>query len=231
MSDKINNWYDKIDKKFIKKHALDKNYKEHFINPTSHVLCLGGTSAGKTNALMEFIKRKEGAFYEIIIFTGSTSDEPIYNFLKAKIPDIQIYTDINELPSLNDFPDDTNDQEKLIVFDDFTDLKPKEMSKIKEYLKAGRKKGFSCWNLAQNYVSVNKNISRNCQYFIIFKLNDSVSLNNIIRNHNVDNIDKECILNAYQIATKQPVNFLMIDTTVGAGIKSLRHNFKSFFHK
>ena len=141
---------------------------------------------------------------------------------------MEVYNDIEELPPLSDFDDDEKEQEKLIIFDDFTDLRNKEMVKINEYLKSGRKMGFNCWVLAQNYVSIPKNITRNCQYFIIFKQNDNTTINNIIRNHNTDNIDKEIFKNAYEYATKEPRNFLMIDTTSGAGIKKLRHNFKNF---
>ena len=58
------------------------------------------------------------------------------------------------------------------------------MKKIQEYATAGRKKGFTCFFLAQNYVQIPKNISRNTHYFIIFKLNDNTSINNIIKNFN-----------------------------------------------
>jgi hypothetical protein len=228
MSDKINNWYSMIDKEFQRKPTLDKNYKEHYINPCSHVCCIGQTGSGKTQALLEFLKRKQDAFYNIVLFTGSTSDEPLYNFLQNKIPEMETYTDINDLPSLSHFDDEDKHQEKLIIFDDFTDLKKKDMAKINEYLKASRKFGFSCWILGQNYTSIPKTITRNCQYFIIFKQNDNVTLNNIIRNHNTENINKEAFKKAYEYATTQPNNFLLIDTTVGAGFKKLRHNFKNF---
>lgn len=228
MTDKISNWYNIIDKEYQRKPQLDKNYKEHFINPCSHVCCIGQTGTGKTNALISFLDRKQNAFYKIILFTGSTTDEPLYNFLQNKIPEMETYTDINDLPPLSDFDDDEKEQEKLIIFDDFTDLNKKEMSKINEYLKAGRKFGFSCWVLAQNYTSIPKTITRNCQYFIIFKQNDNATLNNIIRNHNTDNINKEIFKKAYEYSTKEPNNFLLIDTTVGSGIKKIRKNFKDF---
>ena len=228
MSDNLKNWYNEIDKEFVRAPKIDKTYKEHYINPCSHVCCIGQTGTGKTNALIEFLKRKSNAFYKIILFTGSTSDEPLYNFLQEKIPELETYTDIEELPDLSEFDDDEKEQEKLIIFDDFTDLKKKDMSKIQEYLKAGRKMGFSCWILGQNYTSIPKPITRNCQYFIIFKQNDNTTINNIIRNHNTENIDKEIFKKAYEYSTREPRNFLMIDCTVGAGIKKIRHNFKNF---
>ena len=82
--DEIKNYYEIIDKTFQKKPKLDANFKSHYILPNSMICCIGGTGSGKTNALMEFLNRKNNAFYEIIIFTGSTTDEPLYNALLKK---------------------------------------------------------------------------------------------------------------------------------------------------
>ncbi len=65
------------------------------------------------------------------IFTGSTTDEPIYSMLKHKMKEIHLFNDINELHELKEFDNDDKDQEKLIVFDDFINLKKAEMKLIK----------------------------------------------------------------------------------------------------
>jgi hypothetical protein len=228
MSDKnIKNWYKEI--KQDTKKPIDTNFVKHHILPCSMILCIGGTGSGKTNALIDWLSRKNNAFYEIIIFSGSTTDEPLYNLLEDKIEGLQLINDIEDLPELSEFDDDEKDKEKLIVFDDFINLSDKEMKKIKQYLTAGRKCGFTCWLMAQNYTSVPKTILRNCHYFILFKLNDNITINNIIRNHNVDNLDKDVILDAYNYATKEPLNFLMVDTK-GEGLKRLRRNFTDFIN-
>ena len=92
MSD-IKNWYEFIGN-HSKKQRLDKNYKKHHIQPNSMVLCIGGTGSGKTNSLVDFISKKNDAFYKIIIFSGSSTDEPLYNFLQEKIPQLELYNDI-----------------------------------------------------------------------------------------------------------------------------------------
>ena len=66
---------------------------------------------------------------------------------------------------------------KLIIFDDFINVENKKLKKIYNYLISGRKFGFTCWLMAQNYSSVPKVIVRNINYFILFKLNDNISLN------------------------------------------------------
>ena len=99
--------------------------------------------------MVDFLSKKNDAFCDIIIYSGSTTNEPLYEHLKQKIPEIKLYNDIEELPELTEFNED-KENEKLIVFDDFINLKEKEMKKIKEYFTAGRKFGFTCWAMAQN---------------------------------------------------------------------------------
>jgi len=212
--------------KYVKhdKQKLDKNFKQHHILPASHILCIGGTGSGKSTALLNWIAKTD-KFFRIIIYAPIS--DPLYELLKQKIPEIEMFNDINEFPNLNDLEEDDNN-EKLIVFDDFITLKPKEQKKIKEYLVAGRKKNCSCWLMAQNYPSVDKTISRNINYFVIFKLNDNVSVNNIIRNHNVDDVEPEVIKEAYKYCTDEPRNFFMIDLKDGTGVKRFRRNFTQF---
>ena len=226
-NDQIKNYYEIISKDLQKKPKLDSNYKKHHILPNSMVMCIGGTGSGKTNALMEFLNRKNNVFYEIIIFTGSTADEPLYNSLQKNMPDVKLYTDINELPSLNEFDNDEKNKEKLIIFDDFINLTKKEMVKINQYLTSGRKFGFTVWLMAQSYTAVPKLITRNCNYFIIFKLADNVTINCILRNHNIYNIDKDIFKKAYVNAVTEPRNFLMIDLK-GDKSTHIRHNFLDF---
>lgn len=225
--EKVINWYEKLKDQLPNQTKLDKNFNKHHILPNSMILAIGGTGTGKTNALMSFLAFKNESFYKIIIYTGSTGEEPLYQYLQQKIPELEIYNDIKEVPPLMEFDDQDKDKEKLIIFDDFINLKSKDLVKIQEYLTAGRKFGFTVFLLAQNYVSVPKTITRNINYFIIFKLNDTVSINNIIKNHNIDDIDKDKFKEAYKYSTAERLNFLMLDLK-GPKEKRLRHNFTEF---
>jgi hypothetical protein len=84
--------------------------------------------------------------------------------------------------------------------------------------------------MAQNYVSIPKTIVRNCQYFIIFKLNDNVTINNIIKNHNIYNVEKEQFKKLYCDATNEPLNFFLIDLKTKDKTKHLRKNFIDFYN-
>ena len=221
--DHVKNWYDHIPKELKQNSKLDTNFKKHMIQPRSMIVCIGGTGAGKTNALLEFLSRKNDAFFEIIVFTGSTADEPIYNLLQQKCG-ADLYNDIDELPELKSFDDEGKKQEKLIVLDDFINLPTKKMKKINEYLTSGRKFGFTCFVMGQNYTSIPKIVTRNAHYFILFKLNDNRTIDCILKNHNVDGVDPEEFKKMYREATAEPRNFFLIDLrTTGTG--KLRHNF------
>jgi hypothetical protein len=218
----MKNWYSELPKSSVKR---DKNYSQHLIEPNSMICCIGGTGSGKTNALIDFLFRKNDAFTEIIIFSGSTTEEPLYEYIKKKLPEVQFYNEIEEVPELTETEDMKS--EKLIVFDDFINLKPKEMAKINKYLTAGRKFGYTVWLMAQNYTMIPKTVLRNVNYFIIFKLNEAFTINHILKQYNQYNVPKEIFLHYYQQATKEKLNFFLIDLKNRE--YALRHNWTSLF--
>ena len=102
--------------------------------------------------------------------------------------------DIDDVPELQEFDDEDKKKPKLIGFDDFIKVEKKKMKKIYDYLIAGRKFWFSVvWLLSQDDASVPKIIVRNILYIILFKINNNISLNNIIRNHNIADVDPSII--------------------------------------
>ena len=83
---------------------------------------------------------------------------------------------------------------------------------LKELFIRCRKLNFSLCFLTQSYFSVPKNVRLNCTHYIIFKLNNKRELQNIAINHSA-NIDYKDFLKIYRDCTKEPYNFLTIDTT------------------
>jgi hypothetical protein len=222
--DEVTNWYKHIKGSGIKK---DKNYSKHMIDAGSMILCIGGTGSGKSTALLEFLSRCPEKYYEIILFSGSgnSSTEPLYRLLKEKIPEVQCYDDINEVPELESFED--KNHEKLIVWDDFLQLNPKGMRKLAQYITASRKSGFSNWFMSQSYTAVPKIISRNATHLLLFKLNDNYSLKTIIKNHNQHSIPDNDFKELHRTITEQPRSFMMIDLKN----RTLRRNFTDILEK
>ena len=228
MGDKIVNFYDKLG---INNNAnLPTTWENHHIYNNSMIICLGGTGSGKSNALLNYIARSSGEFGKIIICSFSTTDEPLYNLLKEKDKAVDLINDIEDVPDLKSFDNKYKDIPKLIVFDDFLNVEKKKMKPINDYLVAGRKFGFTVWLMSQNYASVPKVIIRNINYFILFKINDNISINNIIRNHNIGEIDSSIIKRAYNICTETPPNFFMIDLKTSNEHERFRKNFLGFLN-
>lgn len=225
--DPITNWYTKLDKKNQDVPVIDKDFSKHFILPNSRIALIGGSGTGKTNILLEFLHRKSSAFYEIIIFT-SNPDEPLLRQLKEDLEGVQIFSDIKDVPDLSSFPNSAK-QEKLIVFDDFITLNRKDMKKVEDYAIASRKKGFTSMFMMQNYTSCPKLIMRQIEYFIVFRLNDNVTISNIIKNHNIDNIPKDLFMNMYMLATSVPRQFFMLDLKNPDKKYRYRTNFTKLF--
>ena len=228
MTDQIINFYEKLSKDIKNETKLDKNFKSHYILPNSMIAIIGGTGSGKSNALCNLISKQSSKYYDIIIFNPVSVDEPLLKLLKQKIPELKLISNIEELPSLSEFVGDS-EHEKLIVFDDVINMSTKDFKKVKEYFTGGRKLGFTVVIMAQNYVSIPKTIVRNCQYFILFKLNDNTTVNNIIRNHNIYNVEKDTFRKYYDDATAESLNFFLVDLKTKDKTKHLRKNFIEFY--
>ena len=117
---------------------------------------------------------------------------------------------------LNSIQKDNNIIDKiLIVFDDMishviSDKKAQQV--LKDLFIRCRKLNISLCFLTQSYFSVPKDVRLNCTHYIIFKLNNKRELQKIAINHSAD-IDYKDFVKIYRDYTKEPYNFLTIDTT------------------
>ena len=102
MSD-ITNFYTLLPKS---KDKLPAGYKNHMIDKNSRMLFIGQSGSGKTNTLLNYIEKSSGEYEQIIICSFSTTDEPLYQYLKDKIPEVELINDINDVPSVQSFNDD-----------------------------------------------------------------------------------------------------------------------------
>ena len=103
----------------------------------------------------------------------------------------------------------------LIVFDDMIchvmpDKKAQQI--FKDIFIRCRKLNISLCFLTQSYFSVPKDVRLNCTHYILFKLNNRRELQNIANDHSAD-IDYKDFIKIYRVCTKEPFNFLTIDTT------------------
>ena len=90
-------------------------------------------------------------------------------------------------------------------------LDKKAQQILKDLFIRCRKLNISPCFLTQSYFSVQKNVRLNCTHYILFKLNKR-ELQNIAINYSTD-IDYKDFIKIYRVCTKEPLNFLTIDTT------------------
>ena len=62
----------------------------------------------------------------------------------------------------------------------------------------------------------------------MFKLNDNVCIDRIIKNHNVSDIPASRIKQAYINSTNDPLDFFLIDFKTFQPNEKFRHNFLNF---
>ena len=118
----------------------------------------------------------------------------------------------------------------LIVFDDMishvmSDKKAQQF--LKELFIRCRKLNISlCFltplSISVSYFTVPKDVRLNCTHNIIFKLNNKRELQNIAVNHSAD-IDYKDFIKIYRYCTKEPFNFLTIDTTQPTNKKFIKN--------
>ena len=109
-------------------------------------------------------------------------------------------------------------RKKLIFFDDMiADMKTnkKFQTIIKELFIGCRKLNISLVFITQFYFSVPKDVRLNSTHYLIMKINNRTELQNVAINHSAD-IDYQDFMKIYRECTKEPYNFLTIDTTLPA---------------
>ena len=106
----------------------------------------------------------------------------------------------------------------FIVFDDMIAgimTNKKCHAVIKELFIRCRKLNISLAFITQSYFSVPKDVRLNSTHYLVMKINNKRELQNIAINHSAD-IDYQDFKKIYRECTKEPYNFLTIDTTLPA---------------
>ena len=109
-------------------------------------------------------------------------------------------------------------RKKIIVFDDMiADITTNRRFQaiIKELFIRCRKLNISLVFITQSYFSVPKDVRLNSTHYLIMKINNRKKLQNIVIDHSAD-IDYKDFMKIYGEFTKEPSNFLTIDTMLPA---------------
>ena len=191
-------------------------------------MIIGGSGSGKTNALLNLINEQNDI--DKIYLYAKDLNEPKYEYLIKKLED----SGIKHINNLNTFIECSNTMDDvyenihdynpnrrrkiLIVFDDMIPdilTNKKFQTIVRELFIRCRKLNISLVFISQSYFSVSKDVRLNSTHYLIMKINNKRELQNIAINHSAD-IDYKDFMKIYRECTKEPFNFLTIDTMLPA---------------
>jgi hypothetical protein len=217
------NFYELLPKK---EKVINPHFKEHGINIPFRMLISAPSGSGKTNALMNLITLMDKTFHEIIICVKS-ADEPLYNMLINKLPNITVFEG-GEVPNISKYSilDEKtkrlkriDKRQRLIVFDDL--ITDKNANKLaSEYYIKGRKLGFSMCYIAQSFYQIEKLIRDQCQIFVLGRNLLNKDLRMILKTFPTE-LTIEEFTELYNELTSDPLDVLVINIEK----KTARRNF------
>ena len=191
-------------------------------------MIIGGSRSGKTNTLLNLINEQDD-IGKIYLYAKDLC-KPKYEFLikKRENAGIKHLNNLNAFNKCSNTMDDVyeniNDcnpsrkRKILIIFDDMnTDIKSKKefQAIVEELFIRCRKLNILLVFITQTYFTVPKDARLNSTHYLIMKINNKRELQNIAINHSAD-IDYQDFKKIYRECTKEPFNFLTIDTTLPA---------------
>jgi hypothetical protein len=203
----MENWYEKIDKKFLDKKHSNPNLALHNFQIPFRACVVAPSGSGKTNMITNLIHlfcKGKGTFSTIYIICKD-AEEPLYKYLASKSQAIIVKEGLHELPDLDKMDkDDTT----LVIIDDM--VLEKSQKQVCEYYIRCRKKSVSIMYLSQSFFMIPKIIRNNCSYLIILKMSGDREINIIMREAGLG-LTKPQLMNMYEYATNEKFSPLIID--------------------
>ena len=187
---------------------------------------IGGSGSGKTNTLLNLINEQRN-IDKIYLYAKDLGESNYEHLIKNRenagikhLNDSKAFTDcsntMNDVYENIDLYNPNRRRKVLIVFNDMiADImtNKKFQPVIKELFIRCRKINISLVFITQSYFSVPKDVRLNSTHYLIMKIINKRELQNIAINHSAD-IDYKDFIKIYRECTKEPYNFLTIDTTL-----------------
>ena len=207
----------------------NNNHNENWPYIPDHpqrILIIGRSGLGKTKTFLNLINEQKDmdkiyqyakdlseSKYEYLIENRENGG---INHLNDSKPFIECSNTMNDIyEDINTY--NPNRRRKILtVFDDMiADIMTNKRFQaiIKELFIRCKKISISLVFLTQSYFSVPKDVRLNSMHYFIMKINNKRELQNIAINHSAD-IDYKDFIKIYRECTKEPYNFLTIDTTL-----------------
>jgi len=230
----VENFYSKKEVQVFCHKYHNPNYDPQtmpFKHPMRAIL-IGASGSGKSNVLLDLMKKTMGTFNSIKIFTQD-KDEPLYEYLASMIepPQLEIFEGIDTFNNY-DIDSDLSHGQHLVIFDDMCIESAKKQKKIEELFIRGRKmskkEGISVMYLTQSYYQTPIIIRKQATHLILKKVNGKRDIGAILKESSLDadgkqlqNMYNHCVKSADDIS-----NFMLIDKSAPEA-QRFRKNYKN----
>ena len=191
------------------KDDFSSNYKQKVSfmpDRCFRMLICAPSGGGKTN-LLSYIIYELVYFDKIYLYAKNLHQDKYQRLLETFNPISEhvgypvIKTSNNEITPLSELSDDN---QKLVIFDDYLNTGTKNDSEIKNYFTNSRNKNCSCIYLSQSFYNTDKTIRLNCSHYCIYDFPSQNEQNMIRRELGISK-------SKYQKATQDPYSFLYLD--------------------
>lgn len=188
---------------------------------------IGPSGSGKTNMVIDMVLNH--IYFDDIYVLAKDLEEPLYEFLKAKLEDINRMIDEKGIGAKKgihfssdmdlDIDSLNKERQSLIIIDDM--ITKRDQTVAEDLFLRGRKKNASTLYLSQSYFQIPKIVRLNSSYFALFNIPNKRELRSIVDVHST-RYDFHDFMNIYKEVHKEPWQFLLIDNVSNDPIMHLR---------
>jgi hypothetical protein len=232
----VENFYDIMNQEFHYDNEEVVQIKVPF-----HMSISGKTGSGKTNVMMDIVKKINA--WEKIFLCVKDPTEPLYQWFQDKVREVEkstgmhiltVIDDVAKLPDCDDFlkgRDQKHPVQMLFIFDDLITEKDKLLKRVEKYYIKSRKIFASCAFLSQSYYSIPRVIRKNCGYIILKHIAQETDLKRIVKDYQDVGVNYEKLSEMYHAAIDSGTfNFFMIDLVTKDPDLKFRINYKGVDH-
>lgn len=203
MKDDISNVYNRLPKKYLDDKNKDKNpnYNKHLIKDPINfrALIIGGSGSGKTQWLIELLKRMSDTYYHLYLICPN-QDQVLYKYLRDALGEnMTCFKTVAELPPHKEL--EPASKPKMIIFDDLISVDKKQLKMISDYFIGGRHSKCAMCFLSQSFYDVPKIIRLNSTNIVIRQVGSSRDLPQIIKTYSIKDINKKILQDMYNYCT------------------------------
>lgn len=236
---KIVNLYES---KMLKKYAKKLN------NPTeadtgigyhTRSLVVGGTGAGKSHWVLNYIANSPDTFGRVIVCSLGIV-EAIYQALAEQLGPQCIFRTPEQMPTLQQFQEDVESMKRdtkeeppqtLLIWDDIVNSTDKAtLKKVRDYMCAGRKVGLTQFYITQTYFGTDVTCRKQMSNIILLRLSDSADLKRILSKSTGLGVTLAQLQEMHAAATKKMFSALKIDVATSNPNKRFSKDFVDYFH-